>query len=65
MSNEKLVIDNGVDNVGAILCHAERSRTLRLSRVQNKFTYYAEAEQGRGTQASPRSRQATTRVDSM
>ena len=36
------------------VCHAERSRTLRLSRVQNKFTCYAEAEQGRGTQASPR-----------
>ena len=27
--------------------------TLRLSRVQNKFTCYAEAEQGRGTQESP------------
>ena len=39
---------------GTLRCHAERSRTLRLSRVQNKLTCYAEAEQGRGTQASPR-----------
>ena len=44
----------------ALSCWA--TRTLRLSRVQNKFTCYAEAEQGRGTQASPRSRPETALI---
>ena len=46
--------EEGFEQAVAIpsLCFAERKRTLRLSRVHNKFTCYAEAEQGRGTQAS-------------